>query len=97
MEDLIFASVRGHIEKLEVLEEGWDSKEKNIYQVKVKALIRPVFPEEGGLLIKPALSKTDLKEGEEVKIFCQVNRDCYIYIFSIAADGFGDPSFSPIR
>lgn len=88
VEDLIFASVRGHIEKLEVLEEGWDSKEKNIYQVKVKALIRPVFPEkEGGLLIKPALSKTDLKEGEEVKIFCQVNRDCYIYIFSIAADG----------
>jgi hypothetical protein len=88
VEDLIFAAVRGHIEKLEVLDEGWESKEKNIYQVKIKALIRPVYPEkEGGLLIKPALSKSDLQEGEAVKIFYQVNRNCYVYIFSIAADG----------
>jgi hypothetical protein len=88
VEDLIFAAVRGHIERLEVLEEGWESKERNIYQVKIKALIKPVYPEKDkGLQIKPALSKTDLQEGEEVKIFYQVNQDCYIYIFSIAADG----------
>jgi len=88
VEDLIYAAVRGKVEKIEILEEGWDSRERNIYRVKIKALIRPVFPEKGeGLQIKPALSKADLKEGEEVKIFYQVNRDCYIYIFSIAADG----------
>lgn len=88
MEDLIYAAVRGQVEKIEILEEGWDIREKNVYKVKIKALIRPVLPEKGeGLQIKPALSKADLKEGEEVKIFYRVNRDCYIYIFSIAADG----------
>ena len=88
VEDLIYAAVRGRIEKIEVLEESWDGKEKNLYKVKVKALVRPVYPEKGeGLFVKPALSKADLKEGEEVKIFYQANRNCYIYIFSIAADG----------
>jgi len=56
--------------------------------VKIKALIRPVLPEKGeGLQIKPTLSRADLREGEEVKIFYQVNRNCHVYIFSIAADG----------
>ena len=29
----------------------------------------------------------DIKEGDKVKIFFQSNRDCYVYIFSVAADG----------
>lgn len=87
-EDLIYASVRGKIDKVEVTKEGWDEKDRHVYKVYLKALIEPVYPEKGeGLLLKLSLSKTSLKEGEEVKVFYQVNSDCNIYIFSIAADG----------
>jgi len=87
-EDLIYAAVRGKIIKEEIITSDWDSKERNLYRIKIKALIEPVYPERGeGLSIKLSLSKTDLKEGEEVKIFYQVSEDSYAYIFSIAADG----------
>ena len=69
-EDLVYASVRGKIEKVNVIKEGWDEKDRNLYRVKIKALIKPVYPEKGeGIAIKLSLSKTVLKEGEEVKIF----------------------------
>ena len=87
-EDLIYAAVRGKITKEEIIASGWDAKERNLYRIKIKALIEPVYPERGeGLSIKLSLSKTDLREGEEVKIFYQVSEDSYAYIFSIAADG----------
>ncbi|MDD5711447.1 MAG: DUF4384 domain-containing protein [Smithellaceae bacterium] len=87
-EDLIYAAARGKIEKIEVTEEGWDKTDRSLYQVKIKALVSPVFPErDQGLTIRLSLSKTDVKEGEEVKIFYQPTSDCYVYIFSIAADG----------
>jgi hypothetical protein len=87
-EDLIYAAVRGKITKEEVLFSGWDVKERNLYKVKIKALIEPVYPEKGGgLSAKLYLSKTDLKEGDDVKIFYSVSEDAYVYIFSIAADG----------
>jgi hypothetical protein len=87
-EDLIFASVRGAINKTEVLNEGWDEKDRNIYRIKLKALVQPVHPEKGeGISIKLSLSKADLVEGDEVRIFFQSNKDCHVYIFSVAADG----------
>ncbi|GEM_PF-329664 len=87
-EDLVYAAVRGKIEKVDVIKEGWDEKDRNLYRVKLKALIMPVYPEKGeGISLKVSLSKADLKEGDEVKIFYQANRDCYVYIFSVAADG----------
>ena len=87
-EDLVYASVRGEIEKIEIIKEGWDEKDRNLYRVKLKACIKPVYPEKGeGISLKLSLSKTDLKEDDEVKIFYQANSDCYIYIFSVAADG----------
>ncbi len=87
-EDLIYASVRGQIEKSEILHEGWDTKERSLYRVKLKSLIKPVYPEKGkGLSVKAYLSKTDLKEGEEVRIFYEASSNCYLYIFSIASDG----------
>ena len=87
-EDLIYAAVRGKITKEEIIKSDWDAKDRNLYKVKIKALIEPVYPEKGeGLSIKLSLSKTDLKEGEEVRIFYQVSEDSYVYIFSIAADG----------
>lgn len=87
-EDLVYAAVKGKIEKVDVMKEGWDEKDRNLYKVKLKALVKPVYPEKGeGISIKISLSKTDLKEGEEVKIFYQASSDCYIYIFSVAADG----------
>lgn len=87
-DDLVYAAVRGKIDKMEILHEGWDEKDRNLYRVTLKALVDPVFPEKGqGLSLKLALSKSVLKEGEETKILYQSNSDCYVYIFSIAADG----------
>jgi hypothetical protein len=87
-EDLIYAAVRGKIEKVEIIKEGWDEKDRNLYKVKLKALIEPVYPEKGqGISIKLSLSKTELKQGDEVNIFYQASSDCYIYILSVAADG----------
>jgi Domain of unknown function (DUF4384) len=87
-EDLVYASVRGVIEKVEIISEGWDEQDRNRYRVGLKALIKPMYPGNGqGLSVKLALSKSILKEGEEVKILYQANSDCYIYIFSISADG----------
>lgn len=87
-EDLIYASVRGAINKTEIINEGWDEKDRSIYRVKLKALVQPVHPEKGeGIHIKLSLSQTALNEGDEVKIYYQANEDCYVYIFSVAADG----------
>jgi len=87
-EDLVYASVRGKVDKMEIINEGWDVKDRNIYHVRLKVLVEPVYPERGhGLSLKLSLSKSVLKEGEETKIFYQANGDCYVYIFSIAADG----------
>jgi hypothetical protein len=87
-EDLIYAAVRGKITKEEIIASDWDAKERNLYRVTIKALIEPVYPEKGeGLSAKLSLSKTDLREGDEVRIFYQVSADSYVYLFSIAADG----------
>ncbi len=87
-EDLVYASVRGKIEKVNIVKEGWDEKDRNLYKIKLKALIKPVYPEKGaGLSLKASLSKNVLKEGEDVKIFYQASKDCYVYIFSVAVDG----------
>lgn len=87
-DDLVYASVRGRVEKAEVLSEGWDQKDGNLYRVSLKALVTPVYPERGeGLSIKVSLSKTLMKEGDEVRIFYQASSDCYVYLFSVAADG----------
>jgi hypothetical protein len=87
-EDLVYATVRGRIQKSEVIKEGWDEKDRNLYKVKLKALVEPLYPERGeGLSLKLSLSKSELKEADEVKIFYQADRPCYVYIFSIAEDG----------
>lgn len=87
-EDLIYAAIRGRIAREEILDAAWDNKERNLYTIKIKALVEPIYPEKGeGLSARLHLSRTDLKEGEEVQIFYQVSQDAYVYIFSIAADG----------
>lgn len=87
-EDLTYASVRGKIEKIEVIKEWRDELDKDIYRVRLKALIQPVFPEKGeGLSVRLSLSNAVLIEGEEVRIFYQADKESYIYIFVIAADG----------
>ncbi len=87
-DDLIYAAVRGTIKEMSVLSSGWDKQDRNLYQIRIKALVEPLYPEKGkGLSAKLNLSKTSLKEGEEVKIYYETNSDCYLYLFSIAADG----------
>lgn len=87
-EDLIYASVRGKIERMEMLSEGWEPGEKTRYRIKIKALVKPVYADRNQLFsLKAALTKSALKEGEETKILYQANADAFIYIFSIAADG----------
>lgn len=47
-----------------------------------------IHPENGeGISIKLSLSKAALVEGDEVKILYQSNKDCYVYILSVATDG----------
>jgi hypothetical protein len=87
-EDLIYAAVRGKITKEKTIAADWDAQNRHLYKVTIKALVEPVYPEKGGgLSVKLHLSKTDLQEGDEVKIFYSVSEDAYVYIFSIAADG----------
>jgi hypothetical protein len=87
-EDLIYIATQGKIQKVEIIKEGWDPKDRNLYKVRLRALVEPVHPEKGkGISIKLALSKSELREGGEVKIFYQTDADCYAYLFSIAADG----------
>lgn len=55
-EDLVYAAVRGKIEKVNIIKEGWDEKDRNLYRVKLKALIRPVYPEKvEGISLKVSL------------------------------------------
>jgi hypothetical protein len=87
-DDLIYAAVRGKINEMTVINSGWDKQERNLYRIRIKALVEPLYPEKGkGLSAKLNLSRTKLREGEEVKIYYETNSDCYIYLFSIAADG----------
>ncbi|MCX8023254.1 MAG: hypothetical protein N2745_10840 [Syntrophorhabdaceae bacterium] len=37
-EDLVYASVRGKIQKIEIIKEGWDEKDRNLYKAKLRAL-----------------------------------------------------------
>lgn len=87
-DDLIYASVRGRAEKVEVISEGWDEKDRNLFIVRIKALIAPVYQnKEEGLQVSAHLSRSELREGDEVKLYYKTNADCYVYIFSLAADG----------
>ncbi|UFS71717.1 DUF4384 domain-containing protein [Geomonas sp. RF6] len=86
-EELTFARVRGTIDTVRIISEERDGANPNLFRVRLKALVRPVLPKEGeGLDLKLSVDRSVLKEGEEVKIYYQSNRDCYVYLFSIAAD-----------
>lgn len=83
-DDLILAQVRGRIESLEVLQEERTSVG---CRVRIKALIRPEYPNgKDAIQIKAAMARSELREGDEVSVQYQINRDGYIYIFVIAAD-----------
>jgi len=87
-DDLIYAAVRGKIKEMTILNAGWDKQDRNLYRIRIKALVEPLYPEKGkGISAKLNLSKTKLRAGEEVKIHYETNSDCYVYLFSVAADG----------
>ncbi len=87
-DDLIYAAVRGKIKEMVILTSDWDKQDRNLYKIRIKALVEPLYPEKGkGLLAKLNLSRTKLAEGEEVKVYYETNSDCYVYLFSVAADG----------
>lgn len=87
-DDLIYASVRGRAEKIEVISDGWDEKDRTRYIVRIKALIVPVYHKnDEGLRVSAHLSRSELREADEVKLYYKTNADCYVYIFSLAADG----------
>ncbi len=86
-EEFTYARVRGKIDKVQIIREERDKNDPNLYRAWIKALIRPVYPQDGeGITIKLDLSKSALQEGEEVSILYQTSTDCYIHIFSIGAD-----------
>lgn len=86
-EEMTFARVRGKIEKVVILSEERDRTDPNLFRVRLKALVRPVIPHDAeGLQVRLDLTRSMLREGEEVKVLYQVNADCHVYLFSIAAD-----------
>lgn len=86
-EEFTYARVRGRIDKVQILQEERDKNDPNLYRVKLKALVQPVYPQEGeGINIKLDISKPVLQDGDEVRILYQTNVDCYVHIFSIGAD-----------
>jgi len=87
-DDLIYASVKGKVLKYDVVSEGWDAESRNLYVVKLKALVEPLHYEKNeGLTAELTLSRQELKENDEIRIFYKTNEDAYVYIFSVAADG----------
>jgi hypothetical protein len=86
-DDLIYASVRGRAKDPVIVKEAWDERGRT-YRVLMRTTVEPIYPEKGGgVALKLTMSKTVLKEGEEARVFYQANRDCYVYLFSVAADG----------
>jgi hypothetical protein len=86
-EDLIHARVRGKVEKLEVLSQERDKADPNHYRVKIRATVLPVFADKSeGISITAALSRTELKEGDDVRLQYKVSSDSHVYIFVISAD-----------
>ena len=86
-EDLIHARVRGRIERLEVLYQERDQHNPNHYLVKIRATVTPVYADKKeGITISAALSRTALKEGDEVRLQYRVSSDSHVYIFVIGAD-----------
>lgn len=87
-EDLVYASVKSRVVRYEIITEGWDPNSKNRYKIKLKALVEPYFADrKTGLKAEVSLSRHELKENDEIKIYYKTNEDAYVYIFSIAADG----------
>ncbi|MEN6620469.1 MAG: DUF4384 domain-containing protein [Smithella sp.] len=87
-DDLIYAAVRGKINEMTILNSGWDKQDRNLYKVKIKARVEPIYPEKGnGLMARLNLSKNSLREGQEVKIYYEINNECFVYLFSVAEDG----------
>jgi hypothetical protein len=86
-EDLIHARLRGKIEKLEILSQERDKHDPNHYLVKIRATVSPVFADKSeGITITAALSRTELKEGDDVSLQYKVSSDSHVYIFVIGAD-----------
>jgi len=93
-EELTFASVRGRARQVEIIKEGWDERERQVYRVALRAAVDPVYPEKGGgVSLKLWMAKDVLRPGEETKIFYQVDADCYVYLFSWRPTA-RSPSFS---
>jgi hypothetical protein len=86
-EDLTYASVQGKAASIIPVRQGWDGSDRWVYRVRLKVLVEPFRPPRGGFSLKVAMAKADLREGEAARILYQPNMDCYIYIFSVAADG----------
>ncbi|MGD9809427.1 MAG: DUF4384 domain-containing protein [Deferribacterales bacterium] len=87
-DDLVYAGVRGHVVKSEVLAEGFDTEDKRLYRVRIKALIEPYMPDVSGRLsVDLVLDKEELRENDKISVSYKTSDNAYVYIFSIGADG----------
>lgn len=85
-DDLIFTQVRGRIDRLELLKEERSANNHGCL-VRIRALVSPVYPDgRDAIRIKAALTRSQLREGDDLTIQYQLNRDGYVYLFVIAAD-----------
>ncbi len=86
-EDLIHARVRGRIEQMVVLTQERDKNDPQHYRVRLRVTVVPVPGDKSeGIAIRAALSRTTLREGDDVRLQYQVSSDSHVYIFVIGPD-----------
>jgi hypothetical protein len=86
-EEMTHARVRGKIERVVVLSQERDNLDPHHYLVRLRATIEPVLVDKSeSIIIQAALSRSRLREGDDVRFQYQVSRNSHVYIFVIGAD-----------
>lgn len=86
VDDSIFTQVRGKIDRVEILKEERSPIDYGC-RVRIKAVVAPQFTDPQAMIqIKAAVTRSEVKEGDEIGLQYQLNHDGYVYIFVVAAD-----------
>jgi len=87
-EDLINVAVKGKIIKELFSKLTADKELPNHYTITLKAYIEPTPPERGaGFGVEVSLNKAQFHEEDRAEIYIKASQTCYLYLFSVGADG----------
>lgn len=87
-EDLINVAVKGRIIKESFSKLTPDKELPNHYTITLKAYIEPTTPKRGtGFEAEVSLNKKRFYEEDRVEVYIKASQTCYLYLFSVGADG----------